>query len=62
MAEKPDTEKQRQLDKKERHAAMYGQGVEALRAGLKNVRRTTTRRLDDAGMPEDMQGNDGRDW
>lgn len=34
----------------------------SLRQALKNVRRTTTRRLDDAGMPEDMQGNDGKEW
>lgn len=37
-------------------------GTAALRAGLKNATRTTTRRLDEANMPRDMQGNDGREW
>ena len=37
-------------------------GTAALRAGLKNATRTTTRRLDEANMPRDMQGIDGKDW
>lgn len=62
-AGKADAETFRQAgEKPARHAANAKTGTAALRAGLKNAQRTTTRRLDEANMPRDMQGNDGREW
>ena len=52
----------RQLEKPARHATNAREGVASFKAALKNVNRTTTRRLDEANMPRDMQGNDGKDW
>lgn len=36
--------------------------IASFRKSLKNINRTTTRRLDEANMPRDMQGNNGKDW
>lgn len=40
------------------HVATAGHSIFAFKNGLKNVRRTATRRLDDAGMPTERQGED----
>ena len=39
-----------------------GFAARALADGLKNARRTATRRLDEAGVPDDKQGNTEGEW
>lgn len=52
----------RQRAKPARHAANVKEGAASFADALKNVRRTATRRLDEAGVPDDKQGNTEGDW
>ncbi len=54
-------DEQRQLAKQARNVENAKQDAGGLLAGLKNINRTATRRLDEAGVPDRLQGETDRE-